>query len=127
MSINPNRAETALISDMPLDTVMSDHTLDTCLLSDKATIAGQFFTAFGAKARSSAEDTEALDAAATEFVDRYQIGKWDLLALLDGALPKVNILALFAYLADRIGTDPARNLFFEGERGILVRHPAATD
>ena len=127
MSNNLTRAESALISDLPLDTIMSDQALDAGLLSDKAIIAGQFFKAFGAKACSSTGNFNALDAAAMEFVDHYQIGKWDLFVLLDGAMPNVNILAQFAYLADRIGTDPAHHLFFEDERGVLVRYLANTD
>ncbi|MGE8132817.1 hypothetical protein ACQKO5_04335 [Novosphingobium subterraneum] len=122
MTIKSAKEDFELVSDQPLNTIMVDGALDIDLLSDKATIAAMFFEAFGATTSSATDDPGALNQAARHFVETCKIGKWDLFALLDSALPNVDIMALFAFLSEKIGADPAHHVLFENEAGVLFCH-----
>lgn len=99
---------------------------DAGLLSDKATIASKFFKAFPLRVEADALNKEkAVEATAVMFVKHFRLGRWDLFALLDGAIPNVNMLLLFWLLSTRIGPDSHQHLIFEGEDGLLECHNAS--
>lgn len=99
---------------------------DAGLLSDKATIASKFFEAFPLRIEADALNKEkAVEATAATFVEHFRLGRWDLFALMDGAVPDVNIMLLFWLLSTRIGSDPQQHLIFEDENGVLKCHTAS--
>lgn len=123
MNNSPINVRNMLNPAVPIQAVMSDANVDIGLLSDKATIATQFFATFPHQQRQKTEaDADAIKMAALSFVKQLRIGRWEMFVLLDSAFPDIDIMFLFYFLQVSIGQTSGEHLFFEQADGVLMLH-----